>query len=122
MGVVELDIQQPFYSVNNPLIQVGSMSLRHVLYHNMELAEGYSLIVEVHQESELDSIDIVVPVIPEAEAIFAMTNKQLSVYLSNYIVDPGMGKVIVNALIQGEIFPALNHAAGTFIWDSNKKQ
>ena len=49
--VVVLGRQQPFYSVNNPLIQVGSMSLRHVLYHHMKLAEGYSLIAEVHQES-----------------------------------------------------------------------
>ena len=42
------------------------MSLRYVLYHQMNLAEGYSLIVEVHQESELDIIYIVVPDIPEA--------------------------------------------------------
>ena len=78
----------------------------------MKLDEVYSLIAEVHQESELDSVDIVVPDIPEAEAMVAMMNKQLSVYLSNYLVDAGMGKVFVNALIQGEICPALNHATG----------
>ena len=117
MGVVVLDIQQPFYSFNSPLIQVGYMSLRHVLYHHMKLAEGYSLIAEVHQESELDSVDIVVPDIPEAEAIVFMMNKQLSVYLSNYLFDADMGKVFVKAIIQGEIYPALNHAAGTFTWD-----
>ena len=60
----------------------------------------------MHQESELDSIDIVVPVIPEAEAIFAMTNKQLSVYLSNYLVGYSMGKVFVKSLIQEAIYPA----------------
>ena len=32
-----------------------------------------------------------------------------------------MGKVFVNALIQGKTFPALKHAAGNFTWDSNKK-
>ena len=121
VGVVVLDRQQPFYSVNNPLIQVGSMSLRHVLYHHMKLDEGYSLIAEVHQESELDSVDIVVPDIPEAEAMVSMMNKQLLVYLSNYLVDAGMGKVFVKALIEGEIFPSINHAAGTCIWDSSKK-
>ena len=47
--VVVLDRHQLFYSVNNSLIQVGSISLRRVLYHHMKLAEGYSLIVEVHQ-------------------------------------------------------------------------
>ena len=57
------------------------MSLRHVLYHHMKLSEGYSLLAEVHQESELDSVDIVVPDIPEAEAMVAMMNKQISVYL-----------------------------------------
>ena len=36
--VVGLDINQPFYSVNNSLIQVGSMSLHRVLYHHMNLA------------------------------------------------------------------------------------
>ena len=66
MGVVGLDRQQLFYSVNIPLIQIGYMSLCHVLYHHMNLADGYSLVVEVHQESELYIVDIVVPDIPEA--------------------------------------------------------
>ena len=51
LWVVVLDRQQPFYSINNPLIQVGSMPLRRVMYHHMKLAEGYSLIAEIHQES-----------------------------------------------------------------------
>ena len=97
------------------------MLLRHVMYHHMKLAEVYSLILEVHQESELDRVDIVVPDIPEAEAMVALINKKLSVYLSNYIVDTGMGKVFVKALIQGEICPALNHAAGACTWDRIKK-
>ena len=81
VGVVGLDRPQPFYSVNNPLIQVGSVYLRHVLYHHMKLSEGYSLITVLHQESELDSVGIVVPDISEAEAMVAMMNKQLLVYL-----------------------------------------
>ena len=52
----------------------------------------------------------------------AIMNKQLSVYLSNYLVDAGMGKLFVKALIQGEIFPALNHSDGTCTWDSSKKK
>ena len=47
--VVGLDIQQLLYSVENTLIQVGSMSLFRVMYHHMKLTEGYSLIAEVHQ-------------------------------------------------------------------------
>ena len=79
----------------------------------MKLAEGYYLIPELHQESELDSVYIVVQDIPEAEAMVAMTNKKFSVYLSNYLVDAGMGKVFLKALIQEAIFLARNHAAGT---------
>ena len=79
VGVVGLDRQKPFYSVNNTLIQVGSMSLLHVMYHHMKLAEGYSLITEFHQESELYSAGIVVPATPQAEAMVYMMNKQLSV-------------------------------------------
>ena len=119
--VVGMDRKKPFCSVNNPLIQVGYMLLRHVMYHHMNLAEGYSLIAEVHQDPELDIVDIFVPDIPEAEAVVATTNKKLSVYLSNYIFEAGIGKVFVNALIQGAIFPTLNHAAGTFTWDSSNK-
>ena len=48
-------------------------------------------------------------------------NRQLSVYLSEYLVDAGMGKLFVNALIQGEIYLPLNHADGTCTWDSSKK-
>ena len=121
VGVLGLDRQQPFYSVNHSLIQVGSMSLRHALYHHMKLAEGYSLIAEVHQESELDDINIGVPDIPEAGAMVAMMNKQLLIYLSKYLVDAGMDRIFVKALIQEAIFPDLNHVAGTCTWDSNKK-
>ena len=120
-GVVVLDRQQLFYSVNNPFIQVGSMLFRHVLYHHMNLAEGHSLIAEVHKDSELDIFDIVVPDIPEAEAMVAMMNKQLSVYLSKYLADAGMGKVFVKALIQGAICPALKHDYGACTWDIRKK-
>ena len=49
--VVGLDRQQPFYSINNSLIQIGSMYLFHVLYHHINLSEIHSLIAEVHQES-----------------------------------------------------------------------
>ena len=80
----------------------------------MKLAEGYYLILEVHQESELYSVDIVVTDIPEAEAMVSMINKQLSVYLSSYLVDAGMGKVFLKALIQGAIFLSLNHDVGAF--------
>ena len=51
----------------------------------------------------------------------AMMNKELSVYLSNYLVDDDMGKVFVKAPIQGEICPAQNHAAGTCTCDNSKK-
>ena len=57
------------------------MLLLHVLYHHMNLAEGYSLIEEVHQESELESVDIVVLDIHESESMVAIMNKQISVYL-----------------------------------------
>ena len=97
------------------------MSLRHVLYYHINLDERYPLITEVHQDSELDIVDIVVPEIPEAEAMVAMMNKQLLVYLSNYFIDASMGKVFVNEVTQGEICAALNHAAGTCTWDSSKK-
>ena len=97
------------------------MLIRHMMYHKMKLAEGYSLIEEVHQESELYSVDFVAPEIPEAEAMFAMMNKQLLVYLSNYLADAGMGKVFVKALIKGAIWPSLNHADGTCTWDSINK-
>ena len=42
--VVGLDRQQLLYIVNNSLIKFCSMSLLHVLYHHMKLAEGYSLL------------------------------------------------------------------------------
>ena len=51
----------------------------------------------------------------------AMINKQLSVYLSNYLVDAGMSKVFVKARVHGAILPALNHGAGDFKRGSSKK-
>ena len=84
--VVVLNRQQPFYSVNNSLIQVGSMSLCHVMYHHMNIAEGYSLIADVHQYSELDSVDVVVLDIPEAEAMVAIINKKIRFTCQNILL------------------------------------
>ena len=75
VGVLGLDRNQLFYIVNNSLMQVGYILLFHVLYHHMKLAEGYSLIPEFHQESELDSVDIAVPEILEAKDMVSMMNK-----------------------------------------------
>ena len=47
----------------------------------MKLSEGYSLIAEVHQDSELDSVDIFVSDTPKGEAMVATMKKQISVYL-----------------------------------------
>ena len=121
VGVLRWDRQQLFYSVNNPLILVGNMSLRHVLYHYMKLAEGYYLIAEVYQESGLDSVDIFIPETPKAEAMVDIMNKQISVYLSNYLVDASMVNVFLKALIQGDICLDLNRTASTCTWDINKK-
>ena len=97
------------------------MLLRHVLYHHTKLADGYSLISEVHQESELDSVDIVVPDIPEEKAVVALINKQLPVYLSSHLVEADIVKVFVKAFNEGAICPSLNHADGAYTWDSSKK-
>ena len=48
-------------------------------------------------------------------------NRQLSVSLSNYLVDAGMGKVFVKSLIQRAIFLSLNPSSGNFTWDSSNK-
>ena len=60
----------------------------------------------MHQGSELDIVYIVVPYIPESKAMVSTMNKQLLVYLSNYLVGYSMGKVFVKSLIQEAIYPA----------------
>ena len=84
-GIVKLDKKVKFYSVTNPSEVKGSMSLRHVLYNHLKLADGHSLIGEVHQENPLSSMDVVIPNTPEAEAMVAMMNTQLAAYLHHYL-------------------------------------
>jgi hypothetical protein len=81
IGVVALDDSVPFYKTSDPTEIAGYMTLRHVLYNHIKLADGHSLFGEVHQEFGLAGVDVVIPNIPEAESMAEMMNKQLAAFL-----------------------------------------
>ena len=74
-GIKGLGNQQVFYNDSDQESIAGSMSLRHVIYHYVKLADGSLLFAKIHQELPMSTVQVVVPMIPEAERMVAVMNK-----------------------------------------------
>ena len=74
-GIKGLGNQQVFYNASDQESIAGSMSLHHVIYHYVKLADDSLLFAKIHQELPMSTVQVVVPMIPEAERMVAVMNK-----------------------------------------------
>ena len=45
-GILDLDKEVPYYSVSEPDVVAGTMTLRQILYSEIRLSNGYNLFEE----------------------------------------------------------------------------
>eukprot|EP00956_Cyclotella_meneghiniana_P041431 scaffold226801_cov23-Cyclotella_meneghiniana.AAC.1 len=84
-GILDLDKEVPFYSVSEPDVVAGTMTLRQILYSEIRLSDGYNLFEEVHQAEPMCPVDVVVPNIEEAERMMLMMQKNTAAFLKFYL-------------------------------------
>ena len=121
VGIVMLDLPVPFYSVTDAKKLLGSMTLRHVLYNYVKLADGHSLFGEIHQENGMLSVDVIVLNTSNAETMLLMMNKQLAAYLQFYLQDIKIETNFAQLLVKTCICPTLLHEVSKCTWDKVTK-
>jgi hypothetical protein len=97
-GIVNLDAEVEVLSVSTGEVK-GHLSLRQVLLRKFKLADGSSLIAEIHQRGPMGTVDVIVPNIPEAEAMVLMMNRYFPAFCLHYLTGRGMDPVFVRSLI-----------------------
>ena len=95
----------------------AEISLRDVLLRKFKLADGTSLIAEVHQRGPMGSVDVIVPNIPEAEAMILMMNRHFPAFCWHYLTDNGMEVDFVNKLLHESCCPTLVSEIKKCTWD-----
>ncbi len=67
VGVVGLDEPVPFYDDKMTDKAVGYSTLREVMYAHVKLEDVHSLFAEIHQETVMSTLEVVILNTPEAE-------------------------------------------------------
>ena len=99
---------------------VAEISLQQVLLKKFKLTKGTSLIAEVHQRGPMGTVDVIVPNIPKAEVMILMINQQFPAFCLNYLIEKGMDKKFVRALIKEACCPTLVGEINECTWDLEK--
>jgi hypothetical protein len=119
-GIVHLDATAPVFSVATEK-KIGDLTLRHVLLTRFKLADGTSLIAEVHQRGTMGLVEVIVPNTPEAEAMILMMNRHFPAYCFHYLTSEGMDDAFVKQLIREACCPTLVSKIKECTWDPEKK-
>ena len=117
-GITNLDATAQIFSVtsNQP---VGQLSLRQVLLKYMKMADGHSLIAEIHQRGPLGIVEVIVPNTAEAEAMVLMMNRHFPAFCFHYLTThAGMGDVFVKTLLKEACCPTLFASINHCQWDA----
>ena len=120
-GITELDATAPFFSVTNPEEQVGTLSLRQVILRYIKLADGSSLVAEIHQRGSMGLVEMVVPNTPEAEAMVMMLNRNFPAFCFHYLLEAGMDESFLKALLRTACCPTLVGTINQCSWDAETK-
>ena len=96
------------------------ISLWMVLLRKFKLADGTSLIAEVHQWGPMGTVDVIVPNILEAEAMILMMNRQFPAFCLHYLLAKGMEESFVRTLISEACCPTLVGEISKCTWDGEK--
>ena len=119
-GIVHLDASAPVFSVSTNK-QIGERTLCQVLLKHFKLADGTSLIAEVHQRGPMGIVEVIVPNIPEAEALILMMNRQFPAFCYHYLLGKGMDETFVRHLLKESCCPTLVSQIENCTWDEENK-
>lgn len=100
---------------------IQNVSLRYCLLSLFKLKDKSPLIAEVHQLAPGDSIQVVHPNIPEAEAVLLNMQKHVGGFIYCDLLDAGIEESFVKAMLRKFVDPMLVHEVDQCSWDSSTR-
>jgi hypothetical protein len=97
---------------------IQRVSLRYCLLSLFKLKDKSPLIAEVHQLTPGDSIQVVHPNIPEAEALLINMQKHAGGFIYYDLTDAGIDDGFIKAMLRKFVDPMLVHEVDQCQWDS----
>ena len=85
----------------------------------MKMADGQSLIVEIHQRGPMGIVEVIIPNTAEAESMILMMNHHFPAFCFHYLTTKaGMGEVFVKTLLKEACCPTLFVSINQCQWDA----
>jgi hypothetical protein len=97
---------------------IQRVSLRYCLLSLFKLKDKSPLIAEVHQLAPGDSVQIVHPNIPEAEALLLNMQKHAGGFLFYDLLDAGIAEEFIQEMLRKFVDPMLVHEVEQCQWES----
>ena len=89
-GVINIDTDVKVYKEDDPMKVVGTLSLRHAVYHYIKMEDGNRLFVELHKAHAMGNFKVVIPTAPQANDMITSRNKNPAAFLLNYLKQEGV--------------------------------
>ena len=115
-GIIHLDATATVYSVTTGA-PVGNMSLRKALLKYMKMADGTSLIAEIHQRGPMGKVEVVVPNTSEAETMVAMMDRHFPAYFYHTCLALKIDVKFVKEILKEACCQTLNEQIDSCTWD-----
>jgi hypothetical protein len=106
IGIYELDKEVKVFSESDVMKEVGTYSLRGTLY-TVTMSDGRTLFAELHQVGAMAHVDVVVGKTSKAAEMVGITNKNVAVYLSNYLTETGLLVAQIKHLLEVSVDHAM---------------
>ncbi len=118
-GVVDVDCVVEFTCETTGTKRVG-LTLCDILLKYFTMTDGHVLIAEVHQCRVLSPVEVIITNTEEAETMIARMNVHLPAFCYHYLLDKGLRKPYIAALIQESCCVTLTVEIPTCVWDLDK--
>lgn len=93
------------------------LTLHDILLKYFTMMDGHALIAKVHQCRVLSPVEVIITNTEEAETMIARMNVHLPAFCYHYLLDKGLGKPYIAALVQESCCAILMVEIPTCIWD-----
>ena len=121
-GVLDLDKQVTFYSVTEPEKAVGHVSLRWLLYKELQMEDGYGLFEEIHQAAPMGAVDVAVPNCEEAERLMLMIQRNAAAFFTYYLQSfTELPHDLICEVISKSMDPMLVAEVKNCVWDEQTR-
>ena len=118
-GIIDIDEKVSVYSPADETKEIGTTTLREVMYKHITRADGYSLFGEIHQPQPMAPVTVVVQRLPEVTRMMEMINDNVGAYLHFALRQAGIeDEGFIQRLLKASVAPDLLLEIPKCSWDA----